>query len=182
MISHDSAPGPAPLLTVREAQAVLHISKPSMWRLIGRGALPVIRVGHRTMIDPGDLRTFIAVNRERRTPRDVKRLGEALHERADEIGVHLPGSRAGGRLWPRTAESREKREHGLGFGEVDALLIAIAGVPAKRRAVEPVRLRVEEQQDELERVRQADVIQFRGRRERGRRVAGVERAANAAVG
>lgn len=91
------------------------------------------------------------------------------------------GERVSGRLRSRTAEHSEKGKHSLGFGEVDAQLGAIPGVPAERRATEPVGFGVEEQQDELEGLRQPDVIQLSGGRERDRGVASVERAAEAPV-
>jgi excisionase family DNA binding protein len=50
-----------------EAQAVLGISKPLLSRLIRHGELPVVEVGGRTLVDPADLRTFIAARRRRRS-------------------------------------------------------------------------------------------------------------------
>jgi len=77
--------------------------------------------------------------------------------------------------WPEAfARWIAERTGGLGFREVDAQLGAVAGVPAKRGPAEPVGFVIEEQQDELEGVREADVVQLRGRRERERGVASVE--------
>jgi hypothetical protein len=95
----------------------------------------------------------------------------------DEIGERMSG-----RLRSRTPERREECEHGLRFGEVDAELVAVPGMPAERRTAEPVGLGIEEQQDELESVRQAHVVQIGRRGEGDRGVAGVERAAEATVG
>jgi len=60
-------------------------------------------------------------------------------------------------------------------------LAAAPGVPAQRRAAEPPRL-IDQEQDKLERVREADKSSSAARGESDRRVAGVESSAEATVG
>jgi len=59
-------------------------------------------------------------------------------------------------------------------------LAAVPRVPAQRRAAEPSRI-VDQEEDELERVREADIVQLSGRGERVRWVPAVERAAVAGI-
>lgn len=66
------------------------------------------------------------------------------------------------------------KPHVLNFG-------AVAGVPPKRRPPEPAWV-LDQEEDELERVRQADEVELRCRRERHGCVSGVEGAAEAGVG
>ena len=47
------------LLSVREARDVLGVSSQTLYRLIGRGDLPVIKIGVRTLIRPSDLEEFV---------------------------------------------------------------------------------------------------------------------------
>lgn len=84
--------------------------------------------------------------------------------------------RVGGRLRSCAPESGQQRKHRLGLGKVDANLGAVAGMPAQRSAAISVRLRVEEEQDEFERVGETYVVEFRGCSKRDRRVTCVERA------
>lgn len=84
--------------------------------------------------------------------------------------------RVGGRLRSCAPESGQERKHRLGLGKVDANLGAVAGMPAQRSAAISVRLRVEEEQDEFERVGETYVVEFRGCSKRDRRVTCVERA------
>ena len=96
----------------------------------------------------------------------------------DEIG-----ERVSGRLRSSAPKPRQTRQNGLRLGEVDVPdLVAIPPVPTKRRPLEPRRLGFEQEQDELECVRQADVPEIgrRGKRDPG--VPGVERPAQAVVG
>ena len=81
------------------------------------------------------------------------------------------GERAGRRLGPRSAKPSEEGEHRLGLGEVDAVFVAEPGMPPERRTAVPVRFVVEQQQDELEGVREAHVVELGGRG--GERTAGV---------
>ena len=70
----------------------------------------------------------------------------------------------------------------MGFLEPDvADLVAVAGVPAERRAPEAAGV-FDEEQDELERVREADEVELRRGGERQGGVARVERAAELCVG
>ena len=56
------------------------------------------------------------------------------------------------------SEPRQTRKHDLRLLEPDIRnLGAVAGVPAQRRPLEPGGLRFEQDQDELQRVREADV-------------------------
>jgi hypothetical protein len=88
-----------------------------------------------------------------------------------------------GRLGTATAKPGEASEHGLSLGEVDVCNFeAVAAVPAKRRPLEPCRLRLENQKQELEGVREPDVREVGGRGKRDVRVAAVERTTKAAVG
>ena len=55
------------LLGVRDAAAWLGVSRRTLWKLIGMGAMPVVRVGRRTIrVDRADLRQFVEERRERR--------------------------------------------------------------------------------------------------------------------
>jgi hypothetical protein len=64
----------------------------------------------------------------------------------DEIG-----ERMGGRLRAASAKPGEASEYGLGFGEVDVGdFSAVAAVPAERRPLEPGRLRLEQEEKELD--------------------------------
>jgi hypothetical protein len=58
---------------------------------------------------------------------------------------------------------------------------AVAGMTAQRRPPELARI-VDKEEDELEGVREADIVKLCGRGEGNRRVAGVESSAEAAVG
>ena len=70
----------------------------------------------------------------------------------------------------------------MGFLEPDvADLVAVTGVPAERRAPEAAGI-VDQEQDELERVREADEVELGRRGERQRRVPRVERPAELCVG
>ena len=87
------------------------------------------------------------------------------------------------RLRPTTSKPGEAGEHGLRLDEVDIVdLAAIAAVPAERRPLEPGRLRPEDENKKLERVREPDVREIHGCGERDRRVAAVEGVSEPAVG
>jgi excisionase family DNA binding protein len=47
------------LLTYRQAAKVLGVTERTIWTLVDRGALPVVRFGRSVRIDPADLRAFI---------------------------------------------------------------------------------------------------------------------------
>lgn len=49
----------APLLTYKQAAAVLGVTERTIWTLVNRGSLPVVRFGRSVRIDPVDLRGFI---------------------------------------------------------------------------------------------------------------------------
>lgn len=90
----------------------------------------------------------------------------------DEIGKGV-----GCRRRAAATQGREAREHGLGLEKLHvADLAAVAPVPAEGRTLEAGRLRVEEDEQELERIFQADVLEVGRRRERNRRIARVESA------
>jgi hypothetical protein len=87
------------------------------------------------------------------------------------------------RLASRAFECCEAREHRLGFGEADVVdLMAVTAVPAEGGPLESSGLVAGDEETELERLAQADVVEVGRRSERDCRVPGVERAAEAAVG
>ncbi len=47
------------LLTVEDVMGVLRISRPTLYRLLKAGRLEPVRIGKRTLFDPGDIRAFI---------------------------------------------------------------------------------------------------------------------------
>jgi len=50
----------APLLyTVRESARALSLSEASVFRLLRRGELPAVKVGHSLRLDPADLAAFV---------------------------------------------------------------------------------------------------------------------------
>ena len=90
--------------------------------------------------------------------------------------------RSGRSLRSSPRQAGQAGEHRLCFLEPDVRnLSAIAGVPAQRRPPEPSRV-VDQEQDELEGVWEADEVELSGRSQGNRWVAGVEGAAEAAVG
>lgn len=50
---------PESLLTYREAARLLGVTARTVWTLVDRGELPVVRFGRSVRIDPTDLRAFI---------------------------------------------------------------------------------------------------------------------------
>ena len=51
------------LLTVEEAADWLAISKPTLWRMIRRGEIPVVKIGKRTIrIKLSDIEDYIQAN------------------------------------------------------------------------------------------------------------------------
>lgn len=65
-----SIPEIEPLLSTDEARQVLGVSRPTFSRMLKRGDLPVVKVGRRTLIDPDDLRRYIAARKRRRGQND----------------------------------------------------------------------------------------------------------------
>jgi len=55
--------GLEPLLSIDEVGAVLRISERSVYRLLRSGDLPCLKVGQRTLVEPKELRQFIANHR-----------------------------------------------------------------------------------------------------------------------
>src|SRR3954453_14234825 len=53
-----------PLMSIDEVAQVLRISERGVYRLIGRGELVPLKVGGRTLVEPGELRVFIAAQRQ----------------------------------------------------------------------------------------------------------------------
>lgn len=51
-------------MSIEEVGSVLRISERSVYRLLRSGELPSLKVGQRTLVEPGELRQFIA-NRRR---------------------------------------------------------------------------------------------------------------------
>jgi hypothetical protein len=87
------------------------------------------------------------------------------------------------RLGSTSPKPGEAGQDGLSLIEVDvADLLAVPAVPAQRRPLEPGGLRLEQDQEELHRVSEADVCEVSCGGERDRGVAAVERSAEAGVG
>jgi len=57
---------PEPLFSLKAAQVLLGISRPTFSRLVRRGELAVVEIAGRTLIDPADLREFIDSRKRRR--------------------------------------------------------------------------------------------------------------------
>lgn len=57
-----------PLLSIADARRVLGISEAGIYRLIGRGEIGLIEVGGRRLVEPEELRRFVAERRVRRGP------------------------------------------------------------------------------------------------------------------
>ena len=51
------------MLSIPVAHRMLGISQASLYRLFDRGELPVVHVGGRRMVDPHDVREYIARNK-----------------------------------------------------------------------------------------------------------------------
>jgi hypothetical protein len=75
------------------------------------------------------------------------------------------GERARGGFRPATCQASQARKHGLCLLESHVGHIgAVAGMPAERRPPEPPRL-IDQEQNELERVRQAHEVELGRRRD-----------------
>jgi hypothetical protein len=96
--------------------------------------------------------------------------------------VNELGQRARGGFRPATCQAGKARKHGLCLLESDVRQVAaVAGMPSERRPPELPRL-IDQEQDELERVRQAHEFELGRRRKGDRRVPGIECAAKATIG
>ena len=47
------------LMTIREAAKALRISERTLWRIMQRGDLQTVRIGHCLRFDPADLRAYV---------------------------------------------------------------------------------------------------------------------------
>ena len=56
--------GIEPLLSIEDVAGVLRISESGVYRLIRRDEISCVKVGGRTLFEPGELRTFIAAKRQ----------------------------------------------------------------------------------------------------------------------
>lgn len=66
MTGNDASPSAStlePLLRIDEVAEVLRISERGVYRLMGRGELACLKVGGRTLLEPGEVRRFIAQQR-----------------------------------------------------------------------------------------------------------------------
>lgn len=52
-------------LTIDEARQALHIGVSTLWRLIAKGDVAVVRIAGRTFIERDELRRLVAARRER---------------------------------------------------------------------------------------------------------------------
>ena len=67
MLMQTRRPDHGRLVAVDDAAARLGVSRRMMWQLIAKGAIPVVRLGRRTIrIDESDLELFVQERRERR--------------------------------------------------------------------------------------------------------------------
>jgi predicted DNA-binding transcriptional regulator AlpA len=55
---------PERLLSLRETQEALGLSRAGLHNLLNRGELPTIRIGGRRLVAPADLRRFVDARRE----------------------------------------------------------------------------------------------------------------------
>jgi excisionase family DNA binding protein len=62
-----------PLMSIDEVAGVLRISERGVYRLISRSELVALKVGQRTLIEPAELRAFIASQRKSTDPNHVER-------------------------------------------------------------------------------------------------------------
>ena len=96
--------------------------------------------------------------------------------------MHKLGQRARGGFRSSTGKAGEASEHGVCLLEPDiGKVTAVTGVPAERRSAK-LRGLIDQEEDELERVRQAYEVELGRRREGDRGVTSVERAEEANIG
>lgn len=55
----NTAPKVEPLLTYKQAGALLGVTERTIWTLVNDGELPAVRFGRSVRIDPTDLRAYI---------------------------------------------------------------------------------------------------------------------------
>ena len=48
-----------PLLSLTDVTGVLGVSRITLWRLVNQGALPVVKIGSRTLFRRDDVKAFI---------------------------------------------------------------------------------------------------------------------------
>jgi len=53
-----------PLMSIEEVAGVLRISERGLYRLIRSGELVILKVGHRTLLEPAEVRNFITNHRQ----------------------------------------------------------------------------------------------------------------------
>jgi excisionase family DNA binding protein len=61
--------GTTPLRNLAETGEILSVSRRTVYRLIGTGALPVVEIAGRTLVREEDIAAFIASRRRRRPSR-----------------------------------------------------------------------------------------------------------------
>jgi excisionase family DNA binding protein len=66
-------PAKAPLLSIAEAAELLRISRATVYRLIGAGEMPALRVGHSLRIDRDELHAWLYGNHPREDPTHATR-------------------------------------------------------------------------------------------------------------
>jgi excisionase family DNA binding protein len=74
------------LLSRREVREVLGVSTVTIARMVASGDLPVVRVGARTLIDPADLRAYIAARKSRLNDDDPAGTGSTVRAPAEAGG------------------------------------------------------------------------------------------------
>jgi excisionase family DNA binding protein len=57
-----------PLMSIDDVCGVLRISERGVYRLISRGELVALKVGNRTLLEPAEVRAFIANQRQEAQP------------------------------------------------------------------------------------------------------------------
>ena len=97
--------------------------------------------------------------------------------------MHKVSERVSGRGWPRPSQPGKAGKHRLSLGKVNiGYLTAVAAMPAEGGPLKAGRLRIEQQEQKLQRIGKPDVAEV-GRGGQGNRgVAGVECPTQAAVG
>jgi excisionase family DNA binding protein len=79
------------LLSLRETQEVLGVSRAWVTRLVRAGALPVIELGGRTLVDTADLRAFIESKKTTRTPETMRESRRHAYPRNERDPAGRPG-------------------------------------------------------------------------------------------
>jgi excisionase family DNA binding protein len=83
-----SAPRPVSesLLSLKEGWELLGISRSLFYKLLSRGEIPVVRIGHRTLVRPEALRAFVAAREIPFNEHDPPGSGSRLRTSADAGG------------------------------------------------------------------------------------------------